>query len=81
MKCKQCGARCRFKVALLLDCDARVFRRLSKANLRTSLVSVDGADWPAVYWYCPRSHKHTIPDATYPFGSPPVEARGEGKGT
>ena len=60
MKCETCGTPMRFKVSLYLDCSAHVFHRLSKKNLRTSLVTVEGADWPRSHWYCPRAYKHPV---------------------
>jgi len=51
MSCKHVP---RIKVELFLDIPANLFKRLSKKNLRSKSVQIDGARWPECYLYCAR---------------------------
>lgn len=51
-KCKRNTVR--IQVSLYLDIHPRVYGRLSKKNLRTRDVRVQGAGWPTMVLYCTR---------------------------
>lgn len=55
MKCKKCKkGSIRIKVNLYLDIPIELHHRLSKTNLRSKDIQIEGAGWPTCTWYCTR---------------------------
>ncbi len=52
VRMKRCPHEWRVKVELFLDIPLNLRHQLSKKNLRSKLVQVDGANWPKATAYC-----------------------------